>query len=223
MNADTVIGIKKSLNQHNLYAYCLNSPIIGCDKNGNSFILATLNNIKESVTNVVNKIKDVIRPIIAAVGAELQLIINRAKAKKVLSDINDKQMDYLVNVPNGLGGGGAIFTGVYDKYRWFYEQVNHGAPMDYKLKERRPLWAMGLDSFYFRGRLITFEEYGNINYGYVGKALGIPDFILYAGGGYAALSRTGDRGSIVYFFDSEADHNNISWGIEIYKEEWGNN
>ena len=28
--------------------------------------------------------------------------------------------------------------------------------------------------------------------------------------------------SIDYFFDSETDHNNIAWGIQIYNEMWGN-
>ena len=82
---------------------------------------------------------------------------------------------------------------------------------------------METETFIFRNKTITLAEYGNINYGYVGKALGIPDWILYAGGGYAAFSDpNGDRSNrIDYFFDSEEDHNNIAWGISIYKEMWG--
>ena len=69
--------------------------------------------------------------------------------------------------------------------------------------------------------MITFEEYGNINYGYVGKALGIPDWIIFAGGGFAAVTGGGDVSSRVdYFFDSEEDHDSVAWGIEIYNQAW---
>ena len=95
--------------------------------------------------------------------------------------------------------------------------------MDYKAEDRKPWWALGCSKFYFRGRMISFEEYGNLNYGYVGKALGIADWIIYAGGGFAAFTGGGDKSwNPGYFFDSEDDHNNIAWGIDIYKEAWGN-
>ena len=100
-------------------------------------------------------------------------------------------------------------------------QVNHEAPMDYKAKHRHPWWAMGDDTLQFRGGLITLEDYGNINYGYVGKALDIPGWILYAGGGYAAFTGYGAKsGRIDYFFDDERDHNNIAYGITIYNQIW---
>lgn len=73
--------------------------------------------------------------------------------------------------------------------------------------------------------MITLEEYGNINYGYVAKALGISDKIIFAGGGFAAFTggKNADRSTrIDYFFDSEEDHANIAWGIDIYEKMWGN-
>ena len=146
--------------------------------------------------------------------------MNRAKAKKVLSDISNKQTGYLTNHPYG-GASNAFYEGLVGKYLWFYNQVNHNGPMDYKRNGRRPWWALGCNKFYFRGKIITFEEYGNLNYGYVGKALGISDWIIFAGGGFAAFTGKGAKSwRVDYFFDSEDDHDSISWGIDIYKAMW---
>ena len=159
--------------------------------------------------------------VIPTIGAEIQLVVNRSKAKKALNKSGEKQMDYLVNYPYG-GASNAIFEGVFGKFEWFYNQVNHNAPMDYKRKHRRPWWSLGCDKFYFRGKMITFEEYGNLNFGYVGKALGIPDWIIFAGGGFAAVTGGGDTSwRIDYFFDSEEDHDSVAWGIDIYNSMWG--
>lgn len=96
--------------------------------------------------------------------------------------------------------------------------VNHNGQMDYKRNGQRPWWALGCNKFYFRGKIITFEEYGNLNYGYVGKALGVSDWIIFAGGGFAAFTgKDAKSWRVDYFFDSEDDHDSISWGIDIYK------
>lgn len=45
--------------------------------------------------------------------------------------------------------------------------------------------------------------------------------MLYVGGGFAAVTGGGDVGSIATYFDSQADHDNVAWGISIYSEDWG--
>ncbi len=197
----------------NLYCYCSNNPENRVDRSGNND-----NNVQYGLFSCIIQC---IKGTVTSIFAEVQLLINRFKAKVVLREISDKQFEYLVNYPY-VGADMALGTGIFDRYEWFYNQVNHNAPMDYKREERRPWWALGNTSFYFRGRIISFEEYGNINYGYVGKALEIPDWIIYAGGGFAALTGGGDKSwRIDYFYDSENDHNNIAWGIQIYDEMWG--
>ena len=214
--ADELIGSYSSLVSHNLYDYCLGSPLSACDENGHS-----IRSVFEVIAIVVALVKAA-EVIIPAIGAEIQLVVNRAKAKQALSNSAKKQTDYLANYPYG-GAEAAFGEGILGKLEWFYGQVNHDAPMDYKRPWRRPWWSLGCDTFFFRGKMISFEEYGNINYGYVGKALGIWDWVIYAGGGYAAVTRGGDTsGNIGYFFDSERDHDNIAWGISIYKDMWGN-
>lgn len=49
---------------------------------------------------------------------------------KALVDIGRKQNEYL-QYPYG-GADNAAFEGAFGKYIWFYNQVTHNAPMDYK-------------------------------------------------------------------------------------------
>ena len=213
INADEFINLKKGILLHNLYAYCVNAPIISNDKNGHLWRIVTI------LATAVVAIVKAARVLVPMIGAEVQLVVNRQKAKSALENIEQERKDYLMYSYGGAAN--AMFEGVFGKYEWFYNQVNHNAPMDYKRAARRPWWALGCDTFYFHGRMITFEEYGNINYGYVGKALGIPDWIIFAGGGFAAVTGGGDVSSRVdYFFDSEEDHDSVAWGIEIYNQAW---
>ena len=180
--------IADKLLQRGDYSYCSNAPVNYVDEEGTFSLEAGLRQIEQ-------KVKDIVKTI----GAEVQLIVNCLKAKTMLAIIAVKQNRYLTDIPC-YGADMALFSGVADRYIWFYHQVNHEAPMDYKAKHRHPWWAMGDDTLQFRGGLITLEDYGNINYGYVGKALDIPGWILYAGGGYAAFTGYGAKsGRIDYF------------------------
>ena len=85
-------------------------------------------------------IKKSLKRIIGAIGAEVQLVVNKTKAKAKLASIGKKKTTYLEK--NSYGGAeNAVFSGVFDKYEWFYNQVNHNAPMDYKREARKPWWA----------------------------------------------------------------------------------
>ncbi len=216
INADEFIAAGKNVLEHNLFAYCMNAPVVSFDRDGHR---------NESLIDCISAVAAIAKFFIAAIGAELQLVVNRQKAKKAIRDSENLQL-YYAEVTNSTEGIIASFSeGIFGKYEWLYNQVTHGAPMDYKNKNQKPWWAMGCSSFYFRGRMITLEEYGNINYGYVAKALGISDKIIFAGGGFAAFTggKNADRSTrIDYFFDSEEDHANIAWGIDIYEKMWGN-
>ena len=79
----------------------------------------------------------------------------------------------------------------YNVLDWFYRQVNHDAPWDIK-REDRWIETIG-DNFpgvgnevIFRGIVNTPEQLGNLTYGYIGAALGLPLEILLAGSVYAA-------------------------------------
>ncbi len=117
----------------------------------------------------------------------------------------------------------------------FYEQMKTGGPMDIKVEE---MWEdmfgnsapFTRDPFIFEGEAITADELGNINYGYVGTALGYSEEVLLAGGGFAhskAIARSSgnnERYFIVIglsqenFGERPEDVIRIKQGIELYKE-----
>ena len=72
--------------------------------------------------------------------------------------------------------------------------------------------------YMFNGEIVDKDAPGNIMYGYMGKAYGIPDIVLYAAAGYAQISAGTSKLSFWNsFFDDPMDQDNIRRGIEIYE------
>ena len=128
INADEIIGGKHMLLTHNLYSYCLNTVPNAIDRNGHSS-----HSFVASVKKMAPLVVKAMKCVIASVGAELQLIANRTKAKQALVDIGRKQSEYLL-YPYG-GADNAVFEGAFGKSIWFYNQVTHNAPMEYKQED----------------------------------------------------------------------------------------
>ena len=111
---------------------------------------------------------------------------------------------------------------------WFYNQVNHGAIWDIKIKEN---WenTIGISfpgsyniPIIFMGEFTSPEVLGNMMYGFTGSAIGFMDSILLSGGDYAAGSGNGGGiiGGIQGFFtgaDPKEDKDAINKGIYLYK------
>lgn len=132
----------------------------------------------------------------------------------------------------------SYITSFVNELFWFYNQVNHGGPWDLKVdeswkntisSERMPVFGFPghTEYFFFQGKYITREELGNITYGYIGTAMGYTDVVLYLFGGLAA--HADNKFDMVknflmhrkmyaspYFGDSQEDHMNIEFGIELY-------
>ncbi len=104
---------------------------------------------------------------------------------------------------------------------YFYMKVKSGGAWDYKIKDN---WERDLDVpylgnrglFMYNGKLTTAEDFGNINYGYVGSAMGYLPTILYMGGGYAKCGITVKIMDSPYHCDDENDHEMIKRGIDMY-------
>ena len=95
----------------------------------------------------------------------------------------------------------------------FKENVGNNGIWDLKQKEE---WNKS-SLYYFDGVLVDKDAPGNIMYGYLGKAYGIPDDILYMAAGYAQLSAGTSKNEFVFsYFDDPIDQNNIKLGIELY-------
>jgi RHS repeat-associated protein len=65
---------------------------------------------------------------------------------------------------------------------WFKSRVNHNRPWDLK---RSPSSGVGSKSAWLLRVRISPEQYGNIHYGYVGRAAGFPLIVLRGGSVYA--------------------------------------
>ena len=72
--------------------------------------------------------------------------------------------------------------------------------------------------FMYHGRLISFANFGNLNYGYTGTVLGIEPETLYIAGGLVADNPT-QYEIEHYYSDSEVDHYWIKKGIEQAKNQ----
>jgi|GEM_PF-2450209 len=202
VNADTQLGQRGQLFEHNLYCYCANAPVMTMDEHGNRWI------------NWVHKrLASALKRFVTSAGALIQLTVNRYRANALLQK-QDKRLAKIMAV-SPSSAGEILIANREEEYQWFYEHVKKEGEMDYKA--RKPKWSLA-DRFNFFGKDIGLEDYGNINYGYIGKALGIADDILYAGGGFAALKDQGDTsGGLSCYFDSQEDHENIQFGIALFE------
>lgn len=74
--------------------------------------------------------------------------------------------------------------------------------------------------YYFNGELVDNDAPGNIMYGYIGKAYGIPNDVLYLGAGIAQIAADTSKAQWIYSGtgDDPIDYKNIVRGIEYYDE-----
>ncbi len=71
--------------------------------------------------------------------------------------------------------------------------------------------------YYFNGKLVDCDAPGNIMYGYLGRAYGIPKWILKMGAGYAQFrAGTAKLKWIFSAFDDPIDRQNINIGMDYY-------
>jgi len=94
--------------------------------------------------------------------------------------------------------------------KW-YSLVDNDKLWDYK--ERPALWMPKEEYFMMYGKLISFADFGNINYGYTGTVLGLSPETLYKGAGYVQSGVVNNYAS-QYYGDSEVDFGNVKRGIE---------
>lgn len=111
-----------------------------------------------------------------------------------------------------------------DEYGWFgafkrfYQKVDHGGDWDYKVTSLG--WAPDDGKFLVAGEVMDIHQLGNINYGFVGAALGLHDTMIYAGGGFAASYKDGSLNihweNWASLFDDPDDFVMVYLGIVLY-------
>ncbi len=97
----------------------------------------------------------------------------------------------------------------------FFDKVRPKGDWDYKLKTS---WEKEFDDipymtisfpFILRGDFCSAEKFGNVNYGYVGKAIGFSEEILIAGGHAVSVITS-------HQLEDEDDINNVKKGFEYF-------
>ena len=220
ISPDSVFGSNQDILSCNLYAYVSNNPINNYDHNGTS-LKSLFKKAKSVVKKVVKKVSKIINNITNA-GSKTNTKSNTPN-KNNLPDYSDELNKVLQQ--------NATEANYYSKtlsqmaaLKYFKDQVNHKQEWDYKREE---IWEQEFDvpylgtqgKFIFNGEVITTEDFGNIHYGYVGKAMGFSDELLYMGGGYA---HCGVNPLVLvgpYYCDDPNDHKAIKKGIDMWNRQ----
>jgi hypothetical protein len=91
---------------------------------------------------------------------------------------------------------------------WFNDKVNYGGPWDYKTLDKNG----------------KYEDFGNFHYGVVGKALGVPNSLLFRAAGAAQIykgnatkPKWGSPWGNFPYGDDPKDQKQIIKGIEFYE------
>jgi hypothetical protein len=93
-------------------------------------------------------------------------------------------------------------------YFWFYNAVKSGGAWD--LKRCVPWEWRFRPKYRFKSKNISLDEFGNLHYGYVGRAAGFSLMTLYAGSCYAAAKSKTTKAE-------REDRKLIKWGYNLYK------
>lgn len=222
ISPDVILGSNQDIISCNLYAYVSNNPINNYDNNGTS-----LKSIFKKVKSVVNKVVKKVAKVVSSITSKNK---NKKATKKTTKKNNNNLPNYSAEL-NKVLHQNALEANYYSRtlsqaaaLDYFKNQVNHKQEWDYKREE---IWEKEFDvpylknngKFIFNGEVIDAEDFGNIHYGYVGKAMGFSDELLYMGGGYAHCGATPKILIGPYYCDDPNDHKAIKKGIEMWRKQ----
>ena len=214
ISADILLSTGQGVLGHNMFAYCRNNPISRVDVTGHS----------DEETDEPDEPD----------GPDEPDIYDLIRGNIILAMIVRGAGLLAIRYPVVLCGS---------RLGWFYFLVKKDGPMDYKNQDR---WESALPNleypgddgeekkYWFNGKLISASDLGNINYGAVGAALGIPLWLLLQQAGAAhRRDHMGDgffesqfnsfkKGTGEHFGDQVDDYYNIELGYRLYKEGYFN-
>lgn len=205
INADSMVAAGNDLTGMNLFAYCGNNPVNRFDPSGRFWLAAIVVTAVVAIVTVkiVCTVKETKR-----VNKELDSLPEPTK------DISDSFRDTLKDNANTVKNT-TKDKGIVESSKQFYNKVRNKGEWDLKqLPEYQ-------DTFKFNEMTIQAQDIGNINFGYTGKALGLPDSVLLAGAGAAQIMAGTSNFSyiIVSNGDDLRDQIYIMYGIMLYNED----
>lgn len=191
MNADIFVGLEGIVGK-NMFLYCMNSYIIKRDESGTRPVFSS-NEKTRDIRNSVLMMRARREPVDLTKKLTAALEKNYAYLESYL-DQNTKKY-------------GAVIAYTMTNIE-FASKVKSGGDWDYKAS-----WNLNrYQAYMFNGEIITYEDPGNINFGYVGSLIhNLTDLKTFAGE-YQIISGTSDWKYFKSFFDDPADGNAITYG-----------
>ena len=201
INADGLIATGQGLTGYNMFAYCGNNPVNRKDASGQSWLLVAVFAIYTAVSTAfiiheANRVED-----------------ERDSMPEPTSDITDTFTETLKANADTVKQT-TKEEGIVESSLQFYNKVrNHGIWDLKQLKEYQ-------GTFLFNDIVVQAQDIGNINFGYTGKALGLPDWVLLSGAGVAQMMAGTSNFSFIIASNGDdlRDQMFIMYGIMLYNE-----
>ena len=220
LNADAIIFMGSCNSKwQNLYAYCINTPINRLDISG------SLSQLISFAIGIVKAVLSFAKNIFKGIGSTKSL----AGARKVSTSSSQRKEVYargvLAQNVEDLRNEWLEMYPAWDFYKpyilkdyleigpWFAEKFGEGGVYDYK-DGGRGVFEAG-ETFTFMGEEVTLEDFGNINYGYVGVALGFHPFFLELGAAYNHWTKHGNTP------EDSRDQEMVQLGMIMAMEDYG--
>ena len=202
LNADSQLNTQSGVIGINLFSYCENHPTTRGDSNGNlwkNIVWKTIISVVKAVCMVkeIKRIKKEIRSM-------------PRPTKNITSSFRSTLKRNANTIKSEKKNNGIVKSGLN-----FYNWVRNGGEWDLKQQSQYQ------GTFTFNDRTVQGQDLGNINFGYTGKALGLPNSVLLLGAGVAQIKAGTSTipGVLVSNGDDLRDQLNIMYGIMLYEED----
>ena len=169
INADTYISTNTGHLGYNMFIYCNNNPIVNIDKNGKW--LKRNFDIERAFRDIYGFILD--RTKLNAKNKIKAQQVDKAKYKDATQMFDSKLRESEKELKKETSNMKPVA-------KMFYFATVVGNKGKYNLKNK-PGW-MG-ETFLYRGRVMTAEDFGNYHYGYIGRSMGYSESLLLMGAG----------------------------------------
>ena len=200
INADTLIVASDYLQGTNMYAYCLNNPVMYVDPTGcDPYIMLCYGKMLEVIQLV----------------QEFLIFARNYDQITKSNDITDK-------LNSEMKKNEQIMIDYYNEHGFiksaifFAEKVRPGGEWDLKSRDD---WGLKSGTTYIYGdEELRYDDIGNIHYGYVGSVLFGADTLLNMGGVIQIFSGTSKWSFRKHNFDDPRDQWAIQFGIDLRKK-----
>ena len=209
INSDNMVVAGEDVLGTNLFVYCGNNPINRIDPSGRAWFSAILKTVAKIATAVITVAKTV------CTAKEVKRVQNELNSlPKPTKDITDSFRDTLRQNANTVKET-TKNKGIVESSKQFYNNVRNKGKWDLK---QNPEYQ---GTFQFNDFVIQGQDIGNINFGYTGKALGLPDSVLLVGAGVAQIMAGTSNFSFIMTSNGDdlRDQMYIMYGIMLYKED----